>query len=146
MNQDTKPVVAGWYWVIAIVALLWNLTGCTFFAMELFAQEKIIESMTPEHQEWARSFPVWIYFLYGLAVFTGVGGSVGLLMRKGWSAILLVISLAAVIVQMFYTMIVVGGLEVMGASGAIMPAMVIVIAGFLVWFSYRGKGKGWSGD
>ena len=53
MNQDTKPVVPGWYWVIAIVALLWNLTGCTFFAIELFVLEKMIESMTLEQQEWA---------------------------------------------------------------------------------------------
>ena len=48
MNQDAKPVVPGWYWVIAIVALLWNLMGCAAFGMEIFAQEKILEAMTPE--------------------------------------------------------------------------------------------------
>ena len=48
MNQDAKPVVPGWYWVIAIVALLWNLMGCAAFGMELFAQEKMLETMTPD--------------------------------------------------------------------------------------------------
>ena len=57
MNEDAKPVVPGWYRVIAIVAVLWNLLGCTFFAMELFSQEAMLEQMTPEQQEWARSFP-----------------------------------------------------------------------------------------
>tara|TARA_B100000809_G_scaffold220207_1_gene227826 strand:- start:330 stop:485 length:156 start_codon:yes stop_codon:yes gene_type:complete len=50
-----------------------------------------------------------------------------------------------VIVQMFYTMIVAGGLEVMGPSGAIMPAVVIVLAGVLAWFSHWAKGKSWLG-
>ena len=58
-------------------------------------------------------------------------------MRKGWSVLLLVTSLVAVIVQMFYTMIVAGGLEVMGPEG------VIILAVFLTWFSRSAKGKGW---
>ena len=87
--------------------------------------------------------PGWIYIVYALAVFTGVGGSVGLLMRRGWSALLLAISLMAVVVQMSYTMIVSGGLEVMGPGGAIMPAVVVLFAGFLAWFSRWAKGKGY---
>ena len=145
MNQDVKPMIPGWYWGIAIVALLWNLMGCAAFGMEVFAQEEMLEGMTAEQQEWARNVPGWIYIVYALAVFTGVGGSIGLLMRRGWSALLLAISLVAVLVQMSYTMIVSGGLEVMGPSGAIMPAVVIIIAGILAWFSYAAKGKGWLG-
>ena len=145
MNSETKPVVPGWYWLIAVVALLWNLMGCATFGMEIFAQETMLEGMTAEQQEWARNVPGWIYIVYALAVFTGVGGSVGLLMRRGWSALLLAISLVAVLVQMSYTMIVSGGLEVMGPSGAIMPAVVIIIAGILAWFSCAAKGKGWLG-
>ena len=105
----------------------------------------MIESMTPDQQVWARSFPGWIHFLNGLAVFTGAWRSVGLVMRKGWAVLLLVISLVAVIVHMSYTMIIAGGLEVMGPSGAIMSAVVIVIAGFLAWFSHWAKGKSWLG-
>ena len=85
MRQQTKSAVPLWYRVIAAVALLWNLLGCAFFWMELFARETVMESMTGPQQEWIRSIPGWIYFVYGLAVSTGVAGSIGLFLRKGWA-------------------------------------------------------------
>ncbi|MDP6447785.1 MAG: hypothetical protein QF805_28565, partial [Pirellulaceae bacterium] len=104
MNKETRLAVPVWYWVIAVVALLWNLMGCTAFAMEIFAQEEMMESWTEEQKEWARSIPGWIYIVYGLAVTTGVGGSIGLLMRKSWTVALYAVSFVSVIVQMVYTM------------------------------------------
>ncbi|MFQ5732358.1 MAG: hypothetical protein ACE5KM_10440 [Planctomycetaceae bacterium] len=138
-----KPAVPAWYWVIAAAALLWNLMGCAAFGMEILAQESMMESWTEEQKEWARSIPSWIYFVYGLAVTTGVAGSIGLFLRKGWSVSLLAICLAAVIVQMVYTMIIVGGMQVMGPSSAVMPSLVIVLSAAVLWFSRFARGKGW---
>ena len=79
MKQETKSAVPFWYWVIAAVALLWNLLGCAIFAMEVFAQEAGMENMTEAQKEWARSTPGWIYFVYGLA---GNGSWLFLLRRR----------------------------------------------------------------
>ena len=146
MKPNTRSAVPFWYWVIAALALLWNLLGCTFFAVELFAQETMMKSMTDPQKEWARSIPGWIYFVYGLAVSTGVAGSIGLLLRKGWSIPMFAISLAAVIVQMVYTMLIAGGLQAMGPSGLIMPALVVGIAAALLWFSWFARSRGWIGS
>ena len=143
MNQETKSSVPRWYWVIAAVALLWNLMGCAFFAIEIFAQEAAMESMTQAQKEWARSIPRWIYFVYGVAVTTGVAGSIGLFLRKSWTIATFAICLAAVTVQMVYTMLIGGGLQVMGPSGLIMPSMVIGIAAALLWFSWFARSRGW---
>jgi hypothetical protein len=145
MNQQTKSAVPAWYWVIAAVALLWNLMGCAFFAMELFAQEALMETMTEAQRAWARSVPGWIYFVYGVAVTTGVLGSIGLFLRKSWATMMFTICLVAVIVQMVYTMLIGGGLQAMGPSGLIMPALVIVIAAALLWFSSFARRRGWIG-
>lgn len=145
MNSK-KPTVPGWYWVIAVLALLWNLMGCAAFAMELFAQEAMMEAWTEVQRDWARSIPRWIYAVYGLAVLTGVAGSIGLLLRKGWSVWPFAICLPSVIVQMVYTMFVGGGLEVMGPGTLIMPALVITVAAALLWFSWSVKGRGWLVD
>lgn len=145
MNPNPKSAVPLWYWAIAAVALLWNLLGCAFFGMELFAQESMMASMTEPQKEWARSIPSWIYFVYGLAVSTGVAGSVGLLMRKGWTVPMFAISLAAVLVQMVYTMLLGGGLQAMGPSGLVMPGLVIGIAALLLWFSWLARSRGWIG-
>jgi len=143
MNEKEKPAVPVWYWIVATVALLWNLMGCGAFAMEVFAQEAMMETFSEEQKEWARSTPPWIYFVYGVAVTTGVAGSVALFLRKGWSVYLFVISLAAVITQMVYTLLIAGGLEVMGPSGLIMPALIIGLATASYWYSSWARNKGW---
>ena len=143
MKQQTSSAVPRWYWVIAAVALLWNLLGCAFFAMELFAKEAFMESMTEPMKEWARSIPSWIYIVYGLAVLTGLAGSIGLFLRKGWTTLMFAICLVAVIVQMVYTMIIAGGLQVTGPSGLVMPALVTCIAAALLWFSSVARSRGW---
>jgi hypothetical protein len=102
-----------------------------------------MESWTEDQKQWARSTPGWIYFVFGLAVSTGVAGSIGLFMRKGWTIAMFAIGLVAVIVQMGYTMIIAGGLEVMGPSGAVMPSLIIVIAAALLWFSWFARSRSW---
>ena len=146
MNDNARPSIPLWYWVISAVALLWNLMGCAAFGMEMFAQEAMMESMTEDQQEWARSIPGWVYFVYGLAVTSGVAGSIGLLMRKGWTVALFAICLAAVVVQMAYTMIICGGLQVMGPSSLVMPALVIGISMALLWFSLLARNRNWLGQ
>jgi hypothetical protein len=51
--------------------------------------------------------------------------------------------MAAVIVQMIYTMLVAGGLQVMGPSAAVMPSIVIILAAVCLWFALSSKSKGW---
>ena len=146
MKPKTKPAVPPWYWVIAAVALLLNLLGCAFFGMEIFAPEAMMESMTEDQKEWARSIPRWIYFVYGLAVTSGVAGSIGLFMRKGWAIAMFAICLVAVVVQMVYTMIIGGGIQVMGPSGLVMPSLVIGFSTALLWFSWFARSRNWFGQ
>ena len=64
-------------------------------------------------------------------------------MRKKLSVSLFTISLLAVLIQMVYTMLIAGGLRVMGPTGAVMPTVVITLAVVWPWFSLLSKGKGW---
>jgi hypothetical protein len=143
MNEQTKTSVPAWFWIIAIVALLWNIMGGMIFLTEVFAQESMMETMTEPQKEWVRSTPTWIYIVFAIAVSTGLAGSVFLLLRKRLAVPLFVLGLVAVVIQMAYTMLIAGGLQVMGPSGAVMPAVVVTLA--LVWllFSLLFKSKGW---
>jgi hypothetical protein len=143
MIEHNKVPVPNWFWVIAVVSLLWNLIGCIIFSSEVFAREAIIESMTDVQKEWVRSTPNWIYFVFAISVGTGLAGSILLLLRKRLSVTLFAISLAAVLLQMVYTMLIAGGLQVMGPSGAVMPTVVILLAIAWLLFSLFCKGRGW---
>ena len=143
MNEQQKVSVPLWFWVIAVVALLWNIMGCVILLSEVFAQEAMMESMTEEQKEWSRSTPSWIYFVFAISVSAGVAGSICLLMRKRLSVLLFTISFVAVLIQMVYTMLIAGGLQVMGPSGAVMPALVVLLSIAWLLFSLFSKGKGW---
>ena len=146
MDQKTKSAVPLWYWVITAVALLWSLLGCAVLAIAIFAQEARMESMTEDQKQWTRSIPGWTYFVWGLAVSTGVAGSIGLFLRKGWAIAMFAICLVARIVQMGYTMIIAGGMQAMGPSGAVTPSLVIGIAAALLWFSWNARSRNWFGQ
>ena len=143
MNEPSKTSVPAWFWVIAVVALLWNLMGCMILISEVFAKEAMMESFTDAQKEWSRSLPAWVYVVFAVSVGSGIAGSISLLQRKRLSLPLFVISCFAVMIQMVYTMLIAGGLQVMGPSGAIMPALVVGLS--IVWlvFSVFSRGKGW---
>ena len=143
MNEQQEVSVPLWFWVIAAVALLWNIMGCVILLSDVFAQEAMMESMTEEQKEWSRSTPSWIYFVFAISVSAGVAGSICLLMRKRLSVLLFTISFVAVLIQMVYTMLIAGGLQVMGPSGAVMPTVVIMLSIAWLLFSLFSKGKGW---
>ena len=52
MNDNPSSTVPIWFWVIAAIALLWNLMGCAIFAMELFAQEVMPRIAATECATW----------------------------------------------------------------------------------------------
>lgn len=143
MNEQSKASVPAWFWLIAAVALLWNMMGCVIFLSEVFAKEAMMESFSEEQKEWSRAIPFWIYCVFAMAVGTGVAGSICVLMRNRLAVGLFTISFAAVLIQMAYTMLIAGGLQVMGPSGAVMPALVILLSIACLWFSRFSKGKGW---
>jgi hypothetical protein len=145
MNPPPKCSVPVWYWLIAGASLLWNLLGCASFATEMFAQEAALESYTEAQKAWVRSIPSWIYAVYGVAVLTGVAGSVGLLMRQGWALPMFAISLPAILVQMIYTMLLAGGLQAMGPTSLILPALIIASAAALLCFSWYARSHKWLG-
>ena len=73
MMSDSKTMapVPRWYQLVAIAALLWNLMGCLSFTMQVFATETMLESATEAMQQWYRSIPTWIYFVFAVAVASG---------------------------------------------------------------------------
>ncbi len=143
MNEQPKASVPAWFWVIAAVSLLWNIMGCMILLSEVFAKEAMMESFSEEQKKWSRSTPSWIYIVFAISVGTGVAGSICLLMRKRLSVPLFTISFVAVLIQMVYTMLIAGGLQVMGPSGAVMPALVVLLSIAWLLFSLFSKRKGW---
>ncbi|GAA4808422.1 hypothetical protein [Litoribaculum gwangyangense] len=135
-NQSTtKPPV--WFWIISVIALIWNAMGVDQYLGQAYKTERWKSALTDEQLEIILNFPSWLTAAFAIAVFAGALGSLGLLLRKKWAYSLLVLSLIAVIVQMGYI------LSQGHADNMAMTISIIVFSLLLVWFSKKSLSKGW---
>ncbi len=133
-----------WYWVVAAIALIWNLLGVMAYLGSVYATAESTASMTPEQIALMEATPGWVTGAFAIAVFGGALGCVLLLLRKKLAVIFLGASLGAVLVQNFYAFTQTNAAEVYGTfQGVIMPFVVIGIAVLLVLFARNARAKGW---
>jgi len=141
MATATKPNTS--FWIISILALLWNLVGILSFAMNVMMSPEALESLPQAERELYESSPAWLNFVYGLAVFSGTLGSLLLLMKKASAYRVFLVSLLSILIQMLYSIIFTKSLEVYGPVALVMPSLVTVIAIYLLWYSKNAIKKGW---
>lgn len=140
-NSSTKPPV--WFWVIGIIALLWNLMGVNAYLQQAYQTEGFKAMYTPEQLEMIANTPPWAIGAFAIAVFAGALGCIALLLRKSWAKSLFLLSLIGIVVQMVYNLFISKAMEVYGPGAVVMPILVIVIGIFLLWYSKRSIVKGW---
>ncbi len=141
MTNTVKPPT--WFWVVSIIALLWNLMGVFNYLNQAFNQVAILESLDQAQREAFESVPAWATAAFAIAVFSGTIGSIGLLLRKKWARPLFIVSLIAAVVQFAHWLFISNAVEAFGPSTYAMPVIVVVIGIYLISFSKKGIQKGW---
>ena len=147
MSENTQTAhlngLPRWFTLVAILALVWNLLGVMAFFGHITMTSEAIAELPQAEQALYSEVPLWATIAFTVAVFAGALGSVALLMRKRICYPLFVVSLVAVLVQMFHSFFISNSYEVYGPGGTVMPLMVIIIAFLLVAFSIKGRNNNW---
>lgn len=143
MSEESIGGTPRSFLIIGIVALLWNLVGVAFYLMHVMIGPEALASMPEAERVLMESLPAWHTGVFAIAVFSGLSGAAGLLLKKAWCGPVFMTSLIAVIVQFGYWLGVADAIEVYGTEAYYMPLLVTAIAVFLVWYSRDTKGKGW---
>lgn len=135
-TTTNKPPV--WFWIVSVLALLWNGMGVMAYLYRAYATDEMIAGLPPEQQaEFLISYPAWVTGAFAIAVFCGLLACISLLLRKKWAFVLFVISAIAAIAQHIYIFMNVD------VSSYFMPVMVIVVCILLVLFSKSAQTKQW---
>lgn len=142
MNDVIGASPPGWFRVVAVLALLWNLVGVWTYLSKVGMAPPMME-MSPEEAALAASMPTWATAAFAVAVFGGLLGSIGLLLGKAWARLLLILSLLGMLGQFGWWLLMSGAMEQMGASSAAMPAVVVLIGILLLWLANTGVKRGW---
>ncbi len=133
-----------WYWIVSGLAVLWMLLGVMAWGMDLMTDEATVAEFSEAQRQLYAARPQWLFVVYGVAIFSGLGGAIGLLMRKSWASMLFAVSLVAIIVQFGYTFLGMHAVQVIGAAAAIpFPVAIFVIGVALLWFANRSRKAGW---
>lgn len=130
-----------WYKPAAVVAVLWNLMGVSAYLIDVTTSPQAVATMTDAQRAMYESRPAWFVAAYACAVWFGVGGSIGLLLRKRWAKLLLVVSLLGVIAQdvaLFSRPEVLADMTVV-----VLQAMVLVIAVLLLVMARKAESEEW---
>ena len=81
MNIKKKPSTK--FYIIAVLALIWNLMGVGAYLVQAFMTDEMIATLPEEQQaEFLVEHPAWYTALFALAVFGGALACILLLARK----------------------------------------------------------------
>jgi len=136
-----KPPV--WFWVVTVVALLWNLMGVLAYLQQAFLTEEAMAALPEAESTFLKARPAWATAAFALAVWGGLLGCIALLLRKKWARPVLLISLVGIVVQMIHSFFIAKVLEVYGPGEISMPILIILIGIGLVLFARIAAKKLW---
>lgn len=132
----TKIKIHWSFWLICIVALIWNVMGSINFIMQM--KPDMLANYPEAAQSLIASRPLWATVAFAVAVFGGTLGDVLLLLKKSVAYHLFIASLLGVIVANIHTFNVSGSVDIWVGS-----LMSLVVAAFLIWYTKLVKHKGW---
>ncbi|MEM7087095.1 MAG: hypothetical protein AAF489_12990 [Bacteroidota bacterium] len=142
MTTTNKP--NKWFWIIAVLALLWNLMGVSRYLMQAYNVESFRADFNPDQLALMDGSPAWLTAVFAIAVFSGLLACVALLMKRKLAVILFGISLLFVLIQMISVWTTTDTITIFGTlDGIVMPMIVIVISIFLYYYSKGASQRGW---
>lgn len=143
MNDIAVSNLPKSFWIIAVLALLWNLLGLAMFAMHIMMAPEMLAAMPAGQREVVEATPFWLDVVFGVAVVAGVLGAVGLLLRGVWAVAMFAVSLAALLVQVLGGYLVTPAWAASGAAGLVMPVLLLVIAVALLAYARKAQSRHW---
>ncbi|WP_375235403.1 hypothetical protein [Winogradskyella sp.] len=130
----TKPPV--WFWIISILALIWNSMGVNQYLQQAYNTEAFKSMVSTEELEMISQLPTWYTAVFAIAVFAGALGCILLLLRKKLAYFVLLLSLISVLFQMGY-------ITFSMNMANLMTPFIVIAAVLLVLFSKHSKKKNW---
>jgi hypothetical protein len=139
---DCRPPT--WYWLVSILGLIWMAFGVFALIMDLTTDKTSMEGLSQAQRALYEARPGWVFLLYAVAIFSGLLGTLGLLLRRSWAPWAFALSLAAIVLQFSYLLVVMEAVRLLGPAQALpFPLLIFAIGGFLLWFSRRAQLAGW---
>ncbi len=145
MSEETNTTSSKpkWFLGIAIFVLIWNLLGVFAYIAQMMMTPEMLETLSEAERTLIENTPAWATSAFAIAVWGGALASVLLLLKKKVSFYFFILSFVGVLVQMYHSIFIAHSIEVYGPGGLVMPIMVLLIGGGMIWYTNDLTKKGW---
>lgn len=141
--MTNSNIIPKWFFIVAVIAALWNVMGIFAYIATVTISAEDILKMPQAQQDIHNATPAWANGAFAIAVFGGFIGCLLLLVKKSLAIPVLIVSLIAVLTQMYNAFFIMNSFAVFGLGGIIMPIVVIIIAVLLIWLARTAKSNTW---
>lgn len=140
-NFSIKPSV--WFWVFAVLFVLWGIMGCSMYLLEMMmSDEAYAEAFGAELAEVRDVYPVWGIAGYAMAVWSGLLASILFILRRRLSSTLFIVSIVAAIIGFIPSFTIPALRDAAGPGFWVMPLIVVALGAFEVFYSRKQAAKG----
>lgn len=137
-NAGTSNVTLS-FWIIAVLALLWNSGGAFDYTMTQTQNAAYMASFSEAQLEFFYGFPAWVIALWAIAVWGGVLGSICLLLRRSIATPIFLVSWLAMAATAVHNFLLVDGLKVMGSAPELIFTAAIFFIGLALYLYAKAK-------
>lgn len=142
MGNKTVGGIHWSYWLIAVVALLWNVGGAINYIMQMNLE--FVATLPETHRAIIEGRPVWATGGFAVGVFGGALGCLLLLFRKSTAFYVFIASLLGVLVTMIHTMNVASSkIDFSLFEIIVMILLPIIVAAIMTWYTKQAMSKNW---
>lgn len=147
MTEDSAAAPAAkvpwWFWLVCVLALLWNGFGAYDFVMSIIQGDAYYRAMKMTDAQIAmmHAYPAWMYAVWFAGTWGAFIGAALLVLRSRWAFHAFVISLLGFLMSLVYAYHLSGMPETAEGMEA-MHAAIFVGCVFFIWFSWFATRKG----
>jgi len=142
----TKSKVPVWYWIVAIVLVLWEAMGCYACILQIRLGAAAMGSVDDWSLKYYAALPIWYNWVYAVATFGGLLGGLALLLRDKRAPMFFWISLVAIIVMFGYAFAATDLIAHKGLDRVLpFPLFIAAVSVFSIWFARIAARRGWIG-
>lgn len=132
-----------WFFIVAVLALLWNAAGLMAVIGDLRLSASDIAALPADQQALRAAVPGWSLAGSLLAVLGGTLGCLLLLLRKRWALLAFLVSLAGVVLQDLGIFVVAGAGQSANPAIIVLQGLVALVAVGLILLARRAQGRAW---
>ena len=143
MSNETVENVHWSFWLICILALLWNIGGAINYYMQMIDIE-FVASLPDTHRAIIEGRPAWATAGFAIGVFGGILGCLLLLFKISISFYVFIVSLIGIIVTMIHTVNVASSkIDFNLVEIVVMILLPVIVAAILIWYTKLAMNKKW---